>query len=162
MKLKLQFYTPIARDPNIEMVTEIAPAVCEPGERDLIDWAFKVWDYRRFEYPLQITLRVDDEYKEVPLWLMKYTYEWAADPFKDDNDGIGFGGSTFYVLKPFRQFTPYDHALVEEDWRDAKGDHSIRTDYDMDNAGVLYTPQYEQRHHITLIHRAIKGTLFRK
>jgi hypothetical protein len=68
----------------------------------------------------------------------------------------------FYVLKPFQQFTPYDHALIEDDWTDSKGEHSIRTDYRMDNAGVLYTSGYEVKYPITLIHGAIKGTLFRR
>lgn len=162
MKLKLQFYTPTAKDPNIQMVTEIAPVVCEPGSRDLAEWAHRVWDYRRFEYPLQITLRVDEEYREVPLWLMKYTHECAANPFSDDIDGIGISGNTFYVLKPFLPFTSVDHNLIEDDWDDDKGSHAIRTAYSMDNAGVLYTPEYERRHHIVLIHKAVKGTLFRK
>jgi hypothetical protein len=160
MQLKLQFYVPIVSDPSIEMVT--APAVCQPGERDPIDWAYRVWDYRKFEYPLQITLRVDGQRVFVPLWLMKYQHEWVSDPFADDGDALGIGCDTFYVLKPFLPFTPADHALIEDDWSDSKKDHSIRTDYSMHNGGVLYTGEYPTRYSFTLIHKEIKGTLFRK
>lgn len=161
MQIKLNYFVPTPTHPNLDEVV-VSTGMADPTPSAVYEWAISTWGYRRFEYPLDVTIRVDGQRWFVPLWLMKYTYEWAADPLKDDNDGIGFGGSTFYVLKPFQQFTPYDHALIEDDWRDAKGDHSIRTDYGMDNAGVLYTPEYEVRYPITLIHGAIKGTLFRR
>lgn len=161
MKVKLNFFVPTPTHPNLEEIT-VSTEMADPTPSTVYEWAHTVWAGRRFEYPLDITIRVDGQRWFVPLWLMKYQYEWVADPFKDDDDGIGYGGSTFYVLKPFRSFTSDDHDLIEDDWSDSKKDHSIRTDYGMDNAGVLYTPEYEQRHHITLIHRAIKGTLFRR
>jgi hypothetical protein len=136
MQIKLNYFVPTPTHPNLDEVV-VSTEMADPTPSTVYEWAHTVWAGRRFEYPLDITIRVDGQRWFVPLWLMKYQYEWVADPFKDDDDGIGYGGSTFYVLKPFRSFTS-------------------------DNAGVLYTPQYEQRHDITLIHRAIKGTLFRK
>lgn len=161
MKIKLNFFVPTAVHPNLEEVV-VRTEMTHPKPSEVYDWAHTVWDYRRFEYPLQVTIRVDGQRWFVPLWLMKYQYEWVADPFKDGDDGIGFGGSAFYVLKPFRPFTPDDHNLIEDDWADSKGECNIRTSYGMDNSGVLYTPEYESRYPIILIHKGIKSTLFRK
>ena len=162
MKIKLNYFVPTPTHPNLDEVV-VSTEMADPTPSTVYEWAHTVWAGRRFEYPLDITIRVDGQRWFVPLWLMKYQYEWVADPFKDDDiDGIGISGNTFYVLKPFLPFTSVDHNLIEDDWDDDKGSHAIRTAYSMDNAGVLYTPEYERRHHITLIHRAIKGTLFRK
>jgi hypothetical protein len=149
MKLKLNYFVPTAHHPSIEEVV-VHTEMPEPTPSKVYEWAHTVWAGRRFEYPLDITIRVDGQRWFVPLWLMKYQHEVA-----DTTD-------VFYVLKPFQQFTPVDHALIEDDWADSKGEHSIRTDYGMDNAGVLYTGEYPTRYSFTLIHKDIKGTLFRK
>jgi hypothetical protein len=150
MKLKLNFFVPTATHPNLEEVCVTNPEMLEPTPTTVYEWAHTVLAGRRFEYPLAIAIRVDGRRWVVPLWLMKYQHEVA-----DTTD-------TFYVLKPFLPFTPVDHALIEDDWTDSKGEHSIRTDYSMDNAGVLYTGEHPTRYSFTLIHKEIKGTLFRK
>jgi hypothetical protein len=162
MKIKLNYFVPTATHPNLEEVCVTNLAMFEPTPTTVYEWAHTVLDGRRFEYPLDITIRVDGQRWFVPLWLMKYQHEWVSDPFADDGDGLGIGCDTFYVLKPFLPFTPADHALIEDDWTDSKGEHSIRTDYSMDNAGVLYTGKYPTRYSFTLIHKEIKGTLFRR
>ena len=165
MKIKFSFLVPTEIDPNIEQVTVIEHVETEPSPKDLQDWALKVWDYRQFEYPTHIRLTVEDQPRFVPLYLMKYVHEWAADPFSDDgDDGLGMGSDFFYVLKPFVPFVPSDHSYIEDDWTDSKGEHTIRTDYRMDNAGVLYTPdkQFELRYIVVNLHKGLKGNIYRK
>lgn len=139
MRIKLNYFVPTPTHPNLDEVV-LSTEMADPAPSTVYEWAFAAWDYRRFEYPLDVTIRVDGQRWFVPLWLMKYQHEWVSDPFADDGDGLGIGCDTFYVLKLFLPFTPADHALIEDDWTDSKGEHSIRTDYSMDNAGVLYTP----------------------
>ena len=152
MKVKLNFFVPTPTHPNLQEVA-VSTEMVDPTPSAVYEWALAAWDYRRFEYPLDVTIRVDGQRWFVPLWLMKYQHEVAE--VADTTD-------TFYVLKPFLPFTPADHALIEDDWTDSKGEHSIRTDYSMDNAGVLYTGKYPTRYSFTLIHKEIRGTLFRK
>lgn len=152
MKVKLKFFVPTPAHPNLDEVV-VSTEMADPTPSAVYEWATSAWDYRRFEYPLDVTIRVDGQRWFVPLWLMKYQHEIAE--VADTTD-------VFYVLKPFLPFTPFDHALVEDDWTGSDGEHSIRTDYGMDNAGVLYTGQYPTRYSFTLIHKEIKGTLFRK
>ena len=152
MQIKLNYFVPTPTHPNLDEVV-VSTELADPAPSTVYEWAHTVWAGRRFEYPQNITIRVDGQRWFVPLWLMKYQHEIAE--VADTTD-------VFYVLKPFLPFTPVDHALIEDDWTGSDGEHSIRTDYRMDNAGVLYIPGYEVRYPITLIHGAIKGTLFRK
>ena len=152
MKVKLNFFVPTPTHPNLQEVA-VSTEMVNPTPRLVYEWALAAWDYRRFEYPHDVTIRVDGQRWFVPLWLMKYQHAMAE---------VADTTNVFYVLKPLLPFTPFDHALVEDDWTDSEGEHSIRTDYTMDNGGVLYTGKYPTRYSFTLIHRAIKGTLFRR